>query len=208
MRTYKMLLVLIFLFLFDAAYGQKKFKVEEKETGSWTNLYILVDEQGKIIRQLDTSKYYTSFSVGEYVYFAVFGKKGSPGWTAIDADENELFKVFNTSFGEPSPDFLVEKRIRIIDEHEKIGFANEKGEIVVTPQFEIVTSFHNGKAIVGETCKKVPWDAHAKETDCQHFSIVCGKYGYIDGKGVIQKFGEYSFETIMKEIGWKPPEEY
>ena len=167
----------------------------------------MLDEHGKIIRQLDTSKYYISFNNDQYGYFAIFGKKGSSGWTAIDANENELFKVYNTSFGEPSPDYLIENKIRIVDGTDKIGFANNKGEIIINPQFEIVTSFHNGKAIIGQTCKKVPWDAHAKETDCHHYSIDCMKHGYINDKGVVLKIGDYSFEQIMKEIGWKMPDE-
>ncbi len=170
-------------------------------------MYSLVDEQGKLIRQLDTSKYYVSFNNGQFGYFAVFGKKESSGWTAIDANENELFKVYNTSFGEPSPDDLIENKIRIVDENGKIGFANNKGEIIIKPQFEIATSFHNGKAIIGEICKKVPWDEHAKETDCHHYSIECKTHGFINEKGIVIKKGEYSFEQIMKEIDWKIPGE-
>src|SRR6218665_1135241 len=150
MRTIPLTTITILLFIFNVALGQKKFKVEVKETGTWQNLYLFVDEKGNIIRQLDTSKYYISFNDDRYGYFAVFGKKGSPGWTAIDANENELFKVYNTSFGEPSPDYLIENKIRIVAKDGKIGFANYKGEIIIKPQFEIATAFHNGKAIIGQ----------------------------------------------------------
>jgi len=207
MRLSTITIISSLLFFSHFALGQTKFKVEVKETDTWRSIYSLVDEQGKVIRQLDTSMYYVSFNNDQFGYFGVFGKKGSPGWTAIDANENVLFKVYNTSFGEPSPDELIENKIRIVDENEKIGFANNKGEIIIKPRFEIATSFHNGKAIIGETCKKIPWDEHAKESDCHHYSIECKTHGYINEKGIVIKQGDYSFEQIMKEIDWKVPDE-
>jgi hypothetical protein len=207
MQTRHITFLALLLFFCQFTFGQKKFKVEVKETGRWRDIYCLVDEQGKVIRQLDTSKYYVSFNNDQYGYFAIFGKKGSTGWTAIDANENELFKVYNTSFGEPSPDYLVENKIRIIDGNKKIGFANYKGEIIIKPRFEIATSFHNGKAIIAETCQKVLWDEHAKEAACHHYSIVCKKHGYINEEGVVVKIGDYSFDQISKETGWKMPDD-
>lgn len=199
------LIIISFIFLAKLS-AQTKFKVEQKETETWRSVYSLIDEKNNLIKVLDSSKYYITFNFDNYVYFAVFGKKGNPGWTAIDAKENILFQVYNTSIGEPSPDYLIENKIRIIDDENKIGFANEKGQIVIKPQFEIVTSFHNGKAIIGEKCKKVPWKEHAKEEDCQHYSIVCGNFGYINEKGEILKLGNYTFEEIKKEIDWKADE--
>jgi hypothetical protein len=172
-----LLTVLLCLVVFQTGFGQQKFKVEVKETGSWRDIYYLIDEQGKTIRQLDTSLYYVSFNNEQYGYFAVFGKKGTTGWTAIDASEKELFKVYNTSFGEPSPDYLVENRIRIVNPGDSIGFANDKGEVVIPPQFEIASSFSKGKAIIGKRCKKIPWNSHAKENDCHHYSIDCEQHG-------------------------------
>src|SRR3989338_5702396 len=101
--------------------SQTKFKVEQKETETWRNVYSLIDEKNNLIKVLDSSKYYITFNFDNYGYFAVFGKKGNPGWTAIDAKENILFQVYNTSFVEPSPDYLIENKIRIIDGENKIG---------------------------------------------------------------------------------------
>lgn len=199
----------LFLLFIGITYGQKKFKVVVKETGSWQEIFSLVDENGKLIRQLDTAKYFVCFNSDKYVYFAIFGMragvKEGPGSVAIDADEKVLFKVYNTSFGEPSPDYLVENKIRIVDNNNFIGYADNKGKVVIEPQFEAATSFHKGKAIIGQTCKNIPWDEHPKETDCHHYSIVCEKYGYINEKGMIVKIGEYSFDQIEKEIKWKAP---
>ncbi len=204
----KHLIIFFFLLLSSTLlYGQKQFKVVSKETGSWRQVYYLVDENEKIIRQLDTSKYFASFNNEQYGYFAIFGITGVKGWAAIDANENILFKVYNTSAGEPSPDDLTEDRIRIVDEKDLIGFANSKGAIIIKPQFEMVTAYHNGKAIIGQACKKIPWNNHAKESDCHHYSILCNQNGYINKNGTILKMGTHSFEQIRKEIDWKSPGE-
>lgn len=204
----RLLLLIVSILFLNCLYAQTKFKVRQDETETWRSIYSLIDEKGKQLRVLDSSKYIMSFTIDNYGYFAVFVKKGFPGWVAIDTNENILFEVYNTSHGEPSPDYLIENKIRIIDGDAKIGFANEKGEVIIKPQFEIVTSFHNGKAIIGEKCRKVPWNAHENEGDCQHFSIVCERYGYINDKGEILKIGDYSFDDIMKEIDWKPHDPY
>lgn len=199
----KFTLTLLSVFLFNIVTAQRKFKVVGTETENWRNIYSLVDEYGKTLKVLDTAKYYISMNDDTLGYFAIFGKKNSPGWSAIDVNENILFQVFNTSFGEPSPDYLIENKIRIIDNEDKIGFANEKGEIIIEPQFEIATSFYNGKAIIGKKCKKIPWGNHEDENGCHHYSITCEYQGYIDEKGTILKLGNYTFDEIKEEIDWK-----
>lgn len=201
-------LFIFFLLINLSVNAQTKFKLVATETDTWRSIYSLVDENNTTLKVLDSAKYYVAFSSLEYSYFAVLGKKDAPGWSAIDANENILFQVYNTSYGEPSPDYLIENKIRIIDENDKIGFANEKGEIIINPQFQIATSFHNGYAIIGTNCKKVPWGNHEHSNDCNHYSIVCDQHGYIDAKGNILKLGHFTFEQIMEEINWKPHEEY
>lgn len=203
-------LFLLFLIVNLSVEAQTKFKLVAKETDTWRSIYSLVDENNKTLRVLDSAKHYMPLSGFEFGYFVVIAKKGSKnhGWPAIDANENILFYVYNTSIGEPSPDYLIENKIRIIDENEKIGFANEKGEIIIKPQFEIVTSFHNGYAIIAEKCKKIPWGNHEHNNGCNHYSIECERHGYIDKKGKIIKLGNFTFEQIMEEIKWKPDEQY
>lgn len=205
----KLLLSTILFLLISIANAQIKFKVIEKETNDWKNIYSLVDEYNQTIKVLDSAKYYISWNGDEYGYFAVFGKKDNTrsAWVAIDANENILFYVYNTGFGEPNPDYLIENKIRIVNDENKIGFANEKGHIIIEPQFEIATSFHNGKAIIGQKCEKVPWGNHEIEDGCNHYSIVCENHGYINETGEIIKLGNYTFEQIMEEINWKPDEE-
>ena len=186
--------------------GQIKFKIKEVETKDYKSIYFIVNEKGQTIKKLDSTKYLKCFNTDEFVYFAIFALRKGLGWSAIDANEKELFNVYNTSFGEPSPDELVENKIRIVDENNKIGFADYKGRIIIRPQFEIATVFCKGKAIIGESCDKIPWDNHAGEGDCHHYSIVCKKHGYINTNGKILEIGNYEFEDIQKKIKWKARE--
>lgn len=204
----KFYFLLIFIAFFSNAIGQKKFKIKVEEISNWRSIYYIVDEKGKAIKKLDSAKYSFSVNKNKYQSFAIFYIKGESGWCAIDINEKILFKVYNTSFGEPSPDELIENRIRIVDKNNKIGFANGNGKIIIKPQFEIATSFHQGKAIIGENCKKIPWDKHTKEDDCNHYSIKCKRHGYINQNGEVLLIGNYSFEEIQKKIKWKAPKPY
>jgi len=203
MKQFKIIVIL--LCFLNSLQAQKKFKIETKETNTGKLVYLINDEKGNLIKQLDSSKYTVSFNDDSLRYFAIFLIKNRRGWSAIDSNEKFLFEVYNQG-DEVNPDNLFENKIRIIDENKKIGFANEKGQIIIKPQFEIVTSFHNGKAIIAENCEKIPWNAHAEENDCHHYSIECKRHGYINQKGEIIELGNYTFEEIQKKINWKQPE--
>lgn len=188
---------------FMIIHGQQKFVIKSTTTKDDTTIYSIVNEIGIAAKVLDTSKYIICLTEDQPGYFALFGVRGESGWIAIDFNENKLFKVFNTSYGEVSPDEIHDNKIRIIDEHNKIGFADAKGNIVIKPQFEMVSSFHKGKAIIGESCDKIPWEVHPNTSDCHHYTIVCKKHGYINEKGEVVVLGDYTFEQIVKKIKWK-----
>ncbi len=204
----KHLLFLSTLLICLTSFGQTKFKIKVVETKNFKSIFYFIDEQGKTIRELDTAKYLYSFSDDSYRYFTVFAMKKESGWCAIDSNERILFKVYNASFGEPSPDDLIDNKIRIVDQNNKIGFADYRGSIIIKPQFEIASPFYNGKAIIGESCDKVPWELpeEVNHSDCHHYSIECKKYGYINDNGEILEIGNYKFEEIQKKINWKAPE--
>lgn len=174
---------------------------------SWAfGQYSFLNARGDTIRKLSPNKYIFSFT-NKFQKFAVFGIKGKQAWYGVDIREHILFKVLNESAGEISPDSLVEGMIRIVGENGKIGFANTKGKIVIQPQFESVTYFHNGYAIIREDCHEVAWpnDEETEERVFEidpHYGIECHKCGYIDTRGKILKMGNYTFEEIQSEIGW------
>lgn len=199
---------IIFLSLFLTSFGQKEavpFKVEVRETGTWKMIFELVDTNGEVIKTLDTSRYASiQLNYQDYGYFAVFIMADTQGMFAIDVDENILFEVFNQEVGVPYPDELMEGKIRIVDNDDRVGFANEFGQVVIEPQFEVATSFNKGKAIIGRECRKIPWHNDDDEKgDCTHYSIECKEYGYIDSKGDIKKIGQYTFDQIQEEIEWE-----
>lgn len=182
------------------------FKVEIRDTKSWVMIFDLVNLDGETIRTLDTMKYFSiDLNNNDFGHFAIFQLNDRQGFYAINSDEEILFQVFNISIGEPNPDYIVENKIRIIDESGRIGFANQKGEIVIEPQFEMVTSFFDKKAIFGVGCKIVHLHTSGKEIEFNHSTIQCSQYGYINEKGKVMEIGDYSFEQIVDKIQWRPP---
>lgn len=196
----KQTLFFALLSLFSMASAQKKFQIIYKD-GDYYTAYI-ADKNGKVIRKLDNS-FGLNYRPETLGYFSIFSIKGEEGWTAIDINGKKLFKVLNTEIGTISPDDIIEKKIRIVDENNRIGFADEKGRIIIKPKFEEVSSFYHGKAIIGEKCKKVSVDEHVKEKGCQHFLIQCENNGYINTKGEIIELGKYTFEEIANKINWE-----
>ncbi|HEX8269075.1 MAG TPA: WG repeat-containing protein [Flavobacterium sp.] len=170
--------------------------------GQTSNLfgeYSFIDSKGDTIRKLPDKKYNFCFT-RKFVNFAIFGISDKSGWYAIDINEKILFQIYNTSYGEVSPDTIIEDKIRIIDKDKKIGFAHKNGQIIIPPQFEEASHFDNGFAIISEDCEKIPWQQHNNHSGCQHFSTKCRRNGYINAKGEIIKIGDYTVEELEKEI--------
>lgn len=190
------IVLLIFSCIGIVSFSQEKFKVLYLNDDYKT--HFLANENDSIIKKLD-STYIIAYQPDLFGYFHVFAIQGENGWCAIDVNETILFKVYNVEIGTLSPDDLTNGLIRI-EQDSLIGFANEIGEIVIQPKFEIATSFENGYAIIGKTCKKIPWDEKHTEYDCKHYSIVCDQHGYIDLKGNIIEFGEFTYEEIAEII--------
>lgn len=200
-----MRLLAVFIFILLASCSDKKNNDNNKlfvQTRSTkdTTYYFLLDKKGDTVFKLDPKKYFVCFS-DTVKNFLVVAPRDRKGWWAIDLKENFLFQVYNTSPGEPSPDELIDGKIRIVDKDGRIGFANEKGEITIKPQFEFATEFSNGKAIIGQGCKKVPWDKQQDGVD-NHYSILCDKYGYINEQGKIIELGNFTYEEIAKKINF------
>jgi len=189
---------------FDIAFGTEKdfLTVHQDTTDTHKFGYVIINQSGDTVMRLDTAKYYTCF--GDTIqYFAIVGLKNKKGWWAIDRNENLLFEVYNTSYGEPSPDELTNGMIRIVDKKGKIGFANFKGKIVIKPQFEAATTFYKGKAIVGRQCKQVLWCCKGDNAD-KHYLTKCTQTGYIDKKGQVKEMGDYTLEQMQKKLNWPP----
>lgn len=175
--------------------------VQYDTTGKEPYGYVITNPKGDTVTRLDTAKYYVCFSE-TIEHFAIVGIKNKKGWWAIDKKENILFEVYNTSNGEPTPDVLREKMIRIVGENKLIGFANEKGKVVIKPQFEAVSSFYKGKALIGKKCRQVLWCCEGEHAD-KHYITECKQTGYINKKGQVLYLGYQTFEQTQRKIGWQ-----
>lgn len=184
--------------------AEKKYIVKYTSVDNHMEYYVL-DSKNDTVLILDTAKYFVCFDV-EFEHFLIVAPKGRDGWWAIDINENFLFQVYNTSYGEPSPDELTYGMIRIVDANGKIGYADENGKIVIKPQYEFASSFYKDYAIIGEDCHKIPWksiNTNIKDTCeviCEHFDIECSRYGYIDKKGKVKEFGNLSYKELVDKL--------
>lgn len=108
-----------------------------------------VDSNGDTV--IEMGKYYYCYTDTLRNYAIVMEHGGS--LIAIDKDETKLFDVFWYDNG---PDYINEGLFRI-KKNDKIGYANEEGEIVIVPRFDCASSFENGLAKVSNSCtlKKV-----------------------------------------------------
>ncbi len=90
---------------------------------------------------------------------------------AIDKNGKYLFDV---KWYDNGPDYFSDGLFRIII-NEKIGYANEKGEVIIEPQFACTTPFENGKAKVTYDCNLV--------NDGEYKIMESDNWFYIDKKG-------------------------
>jgi hypothetical protein len=90
-------------------------------------------------------------------YMAIVLKK-SGELMAIDRQGRELFEVMWYDNG---PDYFADGLIRII-KNGKIGYADDKGRMVIAPQFQCALPFANGRARVALTCKTVLEGEHSR----------------------------------------------
>ena len=149
--------ILIVLFMLASCQKQqddywiKVYKGEFDQVGAHT---------GYINRKGDTV-----IAIGKYQYcytdtlreFAIVTQK--TGKTiGIDRNEKELFEVFWFDNG---PDPAAEGVFRIVKDG-KIGYANLKGEIVITPQYACAFPFEKGKAQVAYQCETIPEGEHSR----------------------------------------------
>ncbi len=108
-----------------------------------------------------------------YGIIAQLDSNGRSNLVGIDTKGEYIFDVYIFDNG---PDYTVEGRFRIKKDG-KIGFANEKGEIVIEPQFECAGYFEDGKAKVTYNCTLVPEGEY-------HF-MQSETWFYIDQDGII-----------------------
>lgn len=174
----KEIIILVVSLCFTLSFSQncerEKFSLYKLDSNQSIQ-YFFVNPKNGLIKELNREKDLTSLTTHINSYFAIFSLDKRQGWFAVDFNENILFEVYNYVRNEPTPDFLSEKRIRIINDDNKIDFANKCGNVIIKPKFEWVTHFYKGKAIYGKDC------VLKGQNDFK--SYVCRKYGVINIQG-------------------------
>lgn len=109
----------------------------------------------------DTIKYFGAFLTHDNTF------------VGVDPNNQVLFEIFQYDNG---PDYISEGLFRIVLE-DKIGYANERGEIVILPKYACAFPFENGKAKVALECTKIQQGEHTQ--------VNAEKWIYIDNQGNI-----------------------
>jgi hypothetical protein len=166
------LFLLLIIGLFGC--GSSTEEVETKDlitTGDW---YLTADESAGYVNEEGD----TMIAAGKYAYIftdtfeqvAIVMTKDNR-CIAIDKNEKELFEVYVFDNG---PDYVQDGLYRII-QGDKMGYANEAGEIIIEPRFKCATPFSNKQARVAYECDFVE--------DGEHMRIENAKWIYIDTEG-------------------------
>ncbi len=86
---------------------------------------------------------------------------------AIGKDGKELFEVYWYDNG---PDYISDGLFRIV-ENEKVGYANEAGEVIIKPQYACASPFENGQAKVTYNCDLIEEGEHSRMESDSWFTI-------------------------------------
>ncbi|MBD9179724.1 MAG: WG repeat-containing protein [Odoribacter splanchnicus] len=168
----KTILIYILTFTFHISLFAQSgilYKVTDPSVAQW--------ERGDGVGYADASgNMIIPFGKYRYCYSETFDKiafvdiANRDGIYAIDRNENVLFKVFISDNG---PDPIKENTFRIVD-HDKIGFADINGNVIISPQFDAAWSFQEGFAgvSIGGTKKGTG-----------EFQTYTGKWKFIDKTG-------------------------
>lgn len=162
-----------------------------------------VDSTGDLI--IPFGKYYngpdmiTDSTIGILWYMK--GKEPGGFW-AVNNKGQELFQVVHKD----GPDEFHGGLIRIYGKDKLMGFANMKGEIVISPRYVFVSPFYDG--IIATFCEDCPSNYYKTiskvsvlEKEVAKISEMKPKFGAIDrqGKVVIEPTNANRYEELKKE---------
>lgn len=179
--TPKLLFIIIFhFFIYASLCGQK---------GQF--LYSRVDTTGILTKYgySNAAKMVIPYGKYPFIYSDTiktigFVLKKNEGVIAINTKGMELFQVFTFDNG---PDYISEGLFRIVGKHQKIGFANMNGQIVIKPEYDAAYPFTEGKALVCKGC--------LVQKEGEHSSWTGGKWGVINKKG--NMLTPYIYDSVI-----------
>jgi hypothetical protein len=121
------------------------FRISRSEFYEMGDEFAFINRKGDTI--ISSEKIYYSFQ-DTIITFGIVLEKGTYNLIGINRKGETLFEICEYDNG---PDEFHEGLLRI-KKNGKIGFANEKGEIIIKPQFECASNFENGIATVTYDC--------------------------------------------------------
>lgn len=150
------LIFLSSLIVLACANNVKEAIAESNKSVEQPCLYCIYNQEEQIALINEKGDTIAPFGKFDYCFFDstyTFGTVYDPvkkGFFAYDVAGKELFQVMRYDNG---PDYIEEGLFRIVKDS-LIGYANEKGEVVIEPQFQCAYPFENGRAQVSKSCKK------------------------------------------------------
>jgi hypothetical protein len=164
---------------FEGYRGDNKnfIRFEDKKT----KLMGIKDSKGKI---LIPAKFYMIHDFNEFgIADAIPSSKDFTNFVKIDQTGKILVRSY---FFDNGPDYFYRDRARFVNPDGKIGFINQKAEIIIPADFDHAISFHFHEPITfvckggKEVCLDDP------NSGCHHnHKIMGGKWGMIDANGKI-----------------------
>ncbi|MEQ8472598.1 MAG: WG repeat-containing protein [Marinoscillum sp.] len=131
-----------------------------------------LNESGDTIIPLDRYAYLGTDTLRHYANVIEYPMDSSYGrWIAIDENQNVLYEIVPFDNG---PDYFNEGWVRA-KRNDKMGFANEYGQVVIACEYDFAWWFEDGRA-------KVTFDAREIK-DGDHTRIESDAWFYIDNKG-------------------------
>lgn len=126
-------------------------------------------ESGKIILPAQYQ-----FSYGFEASSGLAAVVDKDGWYYINVTGARVYKPYIYDNG---PDYPSDGLSRIVDEHGHVGYIDDKGELIISPQFDWASPFEDGVAQFCEGCKEEA--VH----DDEHTVMVGGRWGTITKDG-------------------------
>ncbi|MFK7798651.1 MAG: WG repeat-containing protein [Aureispira sp.] len=131
-----------------------------------------LNEKGDTIIPFGKYAYLGTDTLVHFANVMEFPNDSSYGqWVAIDQHQNRLYDLVTFDNG---PDYFYEGLVRA-KRNEKMGFANQYGQIVIPCTYAFAWSFEEGKAKVALNAKAIK--------DGEHTRVESDEWFFIDKKG-------------------------
>lgn len=182
--TLSYIAILILSCNYEVVIQRKYYDVQNKDTLNNTVLIAVTNEDflqfGSSIAFLDT-KGDTIIPFGKYAYLGTdtlryfanvieFQNATYGDWIAINRDEKILYEVINYDNG---PDYFSDGLVRV-KRNNKMGFANDKGKVLIPCIYDYAWPFENGVSKVSFNAKIL------EEKGIDHYRIVSEEWFLID----------------------------